>query len=89
MKLLSNGCYHVMVTAGGGGYSRWKGLALTRWLEDATLDNWGTFCYLRDGTDGAVWSTTLQPTLQSPAGCETSFSAGSAIFSCGQCDRDG
>ncbi len=31
LQLLSNGCYHVMVTAAGGGYSRWQGLALTRW----------------------------------------------------------
>lgn len=44
VHLLSNGAYHVMVTAAGAGYSRCKGLAATRWREDATLDNWGTFC---------------------------------------------
>ncbi len=82
VKLLSNGCYHVMVTAAGGGYSRRNCLALTRWLEDATLDNWGAFCYLRDCADGAVWSTALQPTLQSPDAYETRFGAESAIFSC-------
>ena len=58
-KLLSNGAYHVMITPAGGGYSRWKGLAVTRWREDATLDNWGAFCYLRDCADAAVWSTTI------------------------------
>ena len=46
--LLSNGRYHVMVTNAGGGYSRWRDLAVTRWREDATRDCWGTFCYLRD-----------------------------------------
>ena len=48
VQLLSNGRYHVMVTNAGGGYSRWKDLAVTRWREDATCDDWGTFCYLRD-----------------------------------------
>ena len=80
-KLLSNGAYHVMITPAGGGYSRWKGLAVTRWREDATLDNWGAFCYLRDCADAAVWSTTLQPTLQRPDACDFSFAAGPATFS--------
>jgi len=31
VQLLSNGRYHVMVTNAGGGYSRWKDLAVTRW----------------------------------------------------------
>ncbi len=48
MQLLSNGKYHVMVTNAGGGYSRWKDIAVTRWREDGTCDNWGTFCYIRD-----------------------------------------
>jgi len=33
--------YHVMITNAGGGYSRWKDLAVTRWREDSTCDNWG------------------------------------------------
>jgi cyclic beta-1,2-glucan synthetase len=84
VRLLSNGRYHVMVTSAGGGYSRWNGLALTRWREDATLGDWGAFCYLRDCDDGTAWSTTLQPTLQSPDAYETSFSAGTATFFCRQ-----
>ena len=54
VHLLSNGRYHVMVTHAGGGYSRWKDLAVTRWREDATRDHWGTFCYLRDVASGAT-----------------------------------
>ncbi len=38
VHLLSNGRYHVMVTTAGGGYSRWKETAVTRWEEDATRD---------------------------------------------------
>ena len=43
--LLSNGRYHVAVTSAGGGYSRWRDLAVTRWREDATRDCYGSFCY--------------------------------------------
>ena len=39
VQLLSNGRYHVMVTNAGGGYSRWKDIAVTRWREDSTCDN--------------------------------------------------
>ena len=41
VQLLSNGRYHVMITNAGGGYSRWKDIAVTRWREDSTCDNWG------------------------------------------------
>ena len=66
VQLLSNGSYHVMVTSAGGGYSRWKNLALTRWRDDATCDDQGAFCYIRDIESGRYWSTTYQPTLQRP-----------------------
>lgn len=80
VHLLSNGRYHVMITNAGGGYSRWKDLAVTRWREDSTRDNWGTFCYLRDMQSGAFWSTAYQPTLQSPASYDVIFSEGRAEF---------
>ena len=80
VQLLSNGSYHVMVTGAGGGYSRWKNLAVTRWREDATCDNWGTFCYIRDAASGDVWSTAYQPTRQRADGFDAVFSAGRAVF---------
>ena len=43
VHLLSNGRYHVAITSAGGGYSRWRDLAVTRWREDATRDCWGSF----------------------------------------------
>ena len=63
VHLLSNGRYHVMATNGGGGYSYWRDLTVTRWREDATSDCWGTFIYLRDRDTGRYWSTAYQPTL--------------------------
>ena len=69
-----------MVTNSGGGYSRWKDLAVTRWREDGTRDNWGTFCYIRDLETGAFWSTAFQPTLQKGKNYEAAFSQGRADF---------
>ena len=80
VKLLSNGNYHVSITPAGSGYSRWKGLAVTRWREDAALDHWGTFCYLRDNAGPHVWSTTLQPTLHRPGAIDRHFDAATATF---------
>jgi cellobiose phosphorylase len=80
VHLLSNGRYHVMITNAGGGYSRWKDLAVTRWREDSTRDNWGTFCYIRDVDSGEFWSTAYQPTLKPPKTYEVIFSEGRAEF---------
>lgn len=88
VQLLSNGSYHVMITTAGGGYSRWKDLAITRWHEDSTCDNWGTFCYIRDISSGKFWSTTHQPTLQSSKKFEAVFSEGRAEFRCRHDDLD-
>ena len=80
VHLLSNGQYHVMVTNAGGGYSRWKDLAVTRWREDATCDNTGTFCYVRDKATGESWSITHQPALKPSKSYEAIFSQARAEF---------
>ena len=64
--LLSNGSYAVMMTAAGSGYSRWGDLAITRWREDATRDDSGSYIFLRDTLSGAVWSGGFQPTGAEP-----------------------
>ena len=80
VQLLSNGRYHVMITNSGGGYSRWKDIAVTRWREDGTCDNWGTFCYIRDTASGEFWSTAYQPTLKKPEKYEAIFSEARVEF---------
>ncbi len=80
VHLLSNGRYHVMVTNGGGGYSQWKGLAITRWREDATCDDTGQFCYLRDVASGEVWSTSHHPTRVTSPKYQAIFSQARAEF---------
>lgn len=59
--LLSNGRYAVMLTTAGAGYSRWRDIAVTRWKEDATRDDWGSFIFLRDLAGGPLWSAGAQP----------------------------
>ncbi|MEF8731080.1 MAG: glucoamylase family protein [Candidatus Accumulibacter meliphilus] len=80
VQLLSNGRYHVMVSQAGGGYSRWKDLAVTRWREDPSGDHWGTVCYVRDAQSAAFWSTAYQPTAKRPQHYEAIFSEGRAEF---------
>ena len=80
VHLLSNGRYHVAITSAGGGYSRWRELAVTRWREDATRDCWGTFVYLRDVGTGEFWSAAYQPTLRATQPAEAIFTQARAEF---------
>ena len=72
-QLLSNGAYSVVVTTAGSGYSLCGGIAVSRWREDITLDNWGNFCYLRDVRSGAVWSAGYLPIPAKPQSYEVAM----------------
>ncbi|HMD00230.1 MAG TPA: hypothetical protein VKH37_08745, partial [Ferruginibacter sp.] len=82
IQLLSNGRYHVMVTNAGGGYSRWKDIAITRWREDSTCDNWGSFCFIKDleQDSSLFWSPAFQPSMKEGESYEAVFSQGRAEF---------
>ncbi len=77
---LSNGSYSVMVTNGGGGYSRWRDETVTRYREDVTRDCWGMFFYLKDVESGDIWSAAFQPTLAEPDEYHVTFSADKAEY---------
>jgi cyclic beta-1,2-glucan synthetase len=64
--LLSNGRYVAMLTSAGSGYSRWGDLALTRWREDATCDDFGSYLFIKDVRSGAAWSAGFQPSGVEP-----------------------
>src|ERR1700760_4921922 len=80
VHFLSNGRYHMAVTNAGGGYSRWRDLAVTRWREDGTRDCWGTFIYLRDAATGEFWSVAYQPTLRQTEQYEVIFAGAFAEY---------
>ena len=79
-QLLSNGRYAVMLTASGSGYSRWRDLAITRWREDATSDDTGSYILLRDVASGERWSAGFQPSGQAPESYDVSFTEDRAEF---------
>ncbi len=54
--------YHLLLTSAGGGYSRWQEVSLTRRRADTTLDNWGSWLYIQNEDNGALWSAGYQPT---------------------------
>jgi len=79
-QLLSNGTYSVMITTAGAGYSMCGPLAVNRWREDSTRDNWGSFVYIRDVRSGAVWSAGHQPVGSKPQSYQVAFSEDKADF---------
>jgi cyclic beta-1,2-glucan glucanotransferase len=78
--LLSNGRYAVMLTGAGSGYSRWRDVAITRWHEDVTRDDAGSYIFLRDVALGTVWSAGFQPSGVEPDGYEVAFTEDRAEF---------
>ena len=80
VHLLSNGRYSVMVSSSGGGYSKWKDIAVTRWHGDPTRDNDGMFFYIRDLDSGEVWSAGYQPVLKDSETYQAIFRGSMAEF---------
>jgi cyclic beta-1,2-glucan synthetase len=78
--LLSNGEYSVMVSNSGGGYSRYRDLAITRWRADTTRDDMGQFVYLRDLNSKKVWSAAYHPMQTEPDAYEVTYSIDKAEF---------
>ena len=78
--LLSNGRYAVMLTASGGGYSRWGDIAVTRWREDVTRDDWGSFVFLRDMQSGTVSAIGGQPSGVNEVADEVTIGEDRAAF---------
>ncbi|MEO8678116.1 MAG: glucoamylase family protein [Vicinamibacterales bacterium] len=61
-QFLSNGNYVAAITNAGGGWSTWRGVAVTRCRQDSTTDHGSQFLYIRDIRSGSVWSPTYHPT---------------------------
>jgi cyclic beta-1,2-glucan synthetase len=59
--LLGNLPYTTIVSNAGSGLSRYGDLAVNRWRNDGTRDDYGQWCYLRDVTMNKIWSAGHQP----------------------------
>lgn len=61
VALLGSEPYTVVLNHSGSGYSRYAGLAVTRWHADSTRDATGQFCYIKLLDTGRMWSVFHQP----------------------------
>jgi len=90
ITLLGHAPYTVMITNGGGGYTRFDGTDVTRWRADGTLDNSGQWCYVKDVTPpatekgapvrGRLWSATHQPVGAAADWYRVTFATDRATF---------
>ena len=80
VALLGHLPYTIMISNRGSGYSRYEGIAVTRWRADATTDNTGQFCYVKDVTSGHVWSVAHQPVCAPADSYRASFATDRVAF---------
>jgi cyclic beta-1,2-glucan synthetase len=80
VHLLSNGNLATMLTTAGSGYTRWRDIAVTRWREDSTCDDSGSYIFLRDVRNGRTWSAGFQPSGAEPDKYQVSFNEDHATF---------
>ncbi len=78
--ILSNGNYSVMVTDKGTGYSRSKTVDISRWREDAILDSYGMFFYIKNIDKNKNWSATYAPLNVLPKKYDAVFTSDKAAF---------
>ena len=83
--LLSNGSMSVMLTNAGGGYTRWRDIAVTRWREDSTCDALGQLLLRPRSHDAerrrrAFWSSGFQPSGRDADSYEATFAPDRAVI---------
>ena len=78
--LLSNGRFTTMLTSAGSGYTSWGDIAVTRWREDATRDDHGSYIFIRDVRGNEAFSAGFQPCAIEPDGFNVTFTEDRALF---------
>ena len=53
--------YTTIISNAGSGLSQYGPMAVNRWRNDGTRDNRGQWCYLKDLSNGRMWSVGHQP----------------------------
>ena len=80
VALLGHLPYTVMVNNRGAGYSHHESMAVTRWRADATTDNIGQFCYVKEMSTGRLWSAAHQPVCASATSYAVRFATDRVTF---------
>ncbi|RKN80484.1 GH36-type glycosyl hydrolase domain-containing protein [Paenibacillus ginsengarvi] len=78
--VLSGGAYTTVVSDSGGGFSRWEGLAVSRWHEDPVAESPGSCLYIRDVSTGDVWSPSFEPCRTKADESSVQFALDKAVF---------
>ena len=78
--VLSNGRYSVLLFGDGIGWSRYEGLAVTRWRDDWLRHLGGTLFYLREGVASTSRSLTAAPVPDPSTVYRTTFLADRVIY---------
>src|SRR6266545_3960854 len=66
IAILGSVPYMTIISNAGSGLIQYGPLAVNRWRNDATRDNRGQWCYLKDLSTGRVWSAGHQPVCAEP-----------------------
>lgn len=80
LALLGENPFTTLISNAGGGFSRYGDIAINRWRIDATRDDYGQWCYLKNVRSGKVWSATHQPVCADSQSYRVLFDADSATF---------
>ncbi len=88
VSLLGNMPYTTIVSNAGAGGSRYNDMAINRWRNDGTRDDYGQWCYVRDVSAGRVWSAGYQPVCAEPDWYRVLFASDRATFHRGDGDID-
>lgn len=70
---ISNGNYSLLITSDGDGFSEYNGMMLYRWRPDIYAST-GNYIYIKDLTEGKIWSTAYNPTKTEPNEYQVIFS---------------
>ncbi|HKL99483.1 MAG TPA: glucoamylase family protein [Mobilitalea sp.] len=76
---MSNNNYSLMITSDGDGFSRYSNIEIYRWRADLYA-NTGNYIYIKDISQGKLWSATYHPTRTEPKEYKVVFSPHSAEF---------
>ena len=81
-QLLGNGRYSVGLRAHGGGWSRWQGVGISRWRDDALRGSPGTVLWLmrEDGPPSAPTTLTAMPAPDPSARYRTTLDGDRVVF---------
>ena len=79
-NLLGHGSVSTLVTAGGEGFTNWRGVDVNRFREEGSLGAGGTYVYISNRSRSTQWSSGYLPTRSEPDQYDAIFSLDKVEF---------